>query len=92
MDSPQSATDQMVVPDACRPSTTAAQVGDVRQDVDLSQPSHRLVGRHRIMASALDALVDPDLQIRIVVNWPDSPHFSTDQKVGGSSPFERASQ
>ena len=35
--------------------------------------------------------MDHDLRIRTPAHWPDTFHWSTDQKVGGSSPSERAS-
>jgi hypothetical protein len=35
---------------------------------------------------------DPDLRKRTSAHWPDVLHATTDQKVGGSSPSERASQ
>ena len=34
--------------------------------------------------------MDPDLRIWSSVDCLDTPHRSTDQKVGGSSPSERA--
>jgi hypothetical protein len=34
--------------------------------------------------------LDYDLRIRTPAHWPDTFHWSTDQKVGGSSPSERA--
>ena len=42
------------------------------------------------MASRPDTRQDADLQIRIPAHWLDTLHRSTDQKVGGSSPSERA--
>jgi hypothetical protein len=34
--------------------------------------------------------VDPDLRIRTPADWPDVWYGTTDQKVGGSNPSERA--
>jgi len=42
------------------------------------------------MASNLDTQQDAGLRFWMVEHWPDMPHFSTDQKAGGSSPSERA--
>jgi hypothetical protein len=42
------------------------------------------------MASTPDIRQDTDLRIRIPAHWPDVRHETTDQKVGGSSPSERA--
>ncbi len=46
---------------------------------NLSQLSHGLVGRYGTMASMSDLRQDADLRIRILMHWPDTRHWSTDQ-------------
>lgn len=62
--------------------TTAAVLAIGR---NLSQRSHGLTGRYRIMASILDAGQDADQQIRTPVHWPDARHLSTAQKAGAAA-------
>lgn len=56
----------------------------------LSQPSHRLVGRHRTLGILAGYPMDPDLRKWTPEDWPDIRHATTDQRAAhslGASPF-----
>jgi hypothetical protein len=57
----------------------------MKKAVTLSQSSHRLGVQHRTHADGLDT-PDADLQLRIRLDWPDRPRWSTDQKAGPRVP------